>query len=103
MKEKTLSLPKKTSKWARITRDKFLTMGHFFDHQSPARKTPKKYGKFQPFEMGKGKNVNKYHCLEVKNTTRGKAPRKYWFDMGYVQRILLKECFPLDTLSSIYS
>ena len=103
VKEKDLSLPKKKSLWKNIKRKSFLTMGSF-DHKSMAKGTPRNYGKFQPVKMGEKKKVNKYLCREIMSNTRrndGKQ-RHYYFDMGYVQQILLQEAYPLHTLEQIY-
>ena len=103
VKEKDLSLPKKKSLWKNIKRKSFLTMGSF-DHKSMAKGTPKNYGKFQPVKMGEKKKVNKYLCREIVSNTRRKdgKERHYYFDMGYVQQILLQEAYPLHTLEQIY-
>ena len=101
VRQKTLSLPKKTSKWSLVNRENFLTMGFF--HASLTKGTPRNYGKFRPEACGKGKNANKYLCTEISGKiTKSNEPRRYWFDMGYVQRILLKELYPLHTIDEIY-
>ena len=101
VRQKTLSLPKKTSKWSLVNRENFLTMGFF--HERLTKGTPRNYGKFRPEACGKGKNANKYLCTEISGkNTKSNEPRRYWFDMGYVQRILLKEIYPLHTIAEIY-
>jgi len=75
-----------------------------FNHNSLAKGTPRNYGKFQPLKMGEKDKVNKYLCREIVSNTRrneGKS-RRYYFDMGYVQQILLMEAYPLKDLSQIY-
>lgn len=97
--KKMLSLPKQHSKWSKINRQQFLTMGAF-DHNTHVKGTPMKTGRFEPMDMGTGKNVNKYVCFDKK---KYHDDTKYLFDMGYVQKILLKECFPFEDCSEIYS
>ena len=103
VKEKDLSLPKKKSLWQNLTRKSFLTMGSF-NHNTMAKGTPKNYGKFLPLKMGEKDKVNKYLCREIVSNTRGNGgkSRHYWFDMGYVQKILLKEAYPLHDLKQIF-
>ena len=93
VEESTLSKPtKKDGKWSQLTRKDFLTMGAF-THEKHVKGTPRMLGKWVIERMGEGRHINKYVCGKKMGTKNFS-----FFDMGYVQRLLLKEAFPFDKL-----
>ena len=72
--------------WSKIKRGAYV--GHDFEHKEQQPRTPSELGPYKVlqthFHPKTGENMNQYMC-EHKETGK-----KYVFNMGYVQRILLK-------------
>ena len=91
--EHHLKRPKKGSNWSKLRRTDFLEIE--FEHCSDYPGTPKKKGNFVVQKVGTGVNINKYVCEYVVKRGRKKDTKKYYFDIGYVQKKLIKFFFPL--------
>ena len=90
---KSVSIP--VPYWARMTRDDFVSMT--FSHALTKDAEDCGCDQHEPGEyiiksMGRDEHVNKYICNYV--SRRKKTGIERTFDMGYVQRILLKDVFP---------
>ena len=90
---KSVSIP--VPYWARMTRDDFVSMT--FSHALTKDAEDCGCDQHEPGEyiiksMGRDEYVNKYICNYV--SRRKKTGIERTFDMGYVQRILLKDVFP---------
>ena len=90
---KSVSIP--VPYWARMTRDDFVSMT--FSHALTKDAEDCGCDQHEPGEyiiksMGRDEHVNKYICNYVSRRKTTGIERT--FDMGYVQRILLKDVFP---------
>ena len=82
--------------WAKVERKQFV--GEKFFHEIPnSAGTPagEKKGDFRVLRMGKDQLINYYFCARIyKNGNLCKKEKL--FDMGYVQKRVLKQIFPFD-------
>ena len=86
---KAIRLPRGKPKWARIRRKDLINME--FDHIDPTYpNTPTQQGRYKVLKLGEGRHMNKYLC-----TAKG-LPAGLYFDVGYVQKRLIKHIFPIE-------
>ena len=79
--------------WAKVSRKQFAGQQMEITHDdTTVENTPKVKGVFEVMSMGKGKNANKYVCKRVDKKNDKSV---YHIDMGYVQKKLLKDIFPI--------
>ena len=84
-----LRRPDMKAMWARVRRPDFLTMDFKYEDEDGDYDYPK--GKYVITKMGTGKNINKYVC---RYTGKQGGTKRYFFDVGYCQKVLIKEIFP---------
>jgi hypothetical protein len=83
--------------WAKMSRADFVTLKFDHDeHSKDARDCDCKQhdgGEYYIKSMGVGEAANKYICTHTEDAD---FEFLYEFDMGYVQRVLLRDIFPFD-------
>ena len=81
-----LKAPPAHLRWSKMKRPDYV--GFNFLHQVRHERAPNKFGQFEITGLGIFPNHNTYVCQLI-NDSRGYDEEEYYFDVGYVQRLLV--------------